>query len=163
MPWTNFLKIFGGFCFGFNPHESRHSHTISLHGDLGRVIFGQDIHAIIEYLCERVQQVWFPNENWRYGAIERPFSAAKISAVRTPHVGAVINSSRSRSSLWISTQIVSNFHFNTKKWHKIMCTFYFIRNVVVASKKVKNLGNSIIYTYVFSPPFFYFLTPVCFY
>ena len=30
---------------------TRHRHTTSLHGDLGHVIFGQDIHAVIEYLC----------------------------------------------------------------------------------------------------------------
>ena len=26
---------------------------MSLHGGLGRVIFGQDVHAVIEYLCDR--------------------------------------------------------------------------------------------------------------
>ena len=55
----------------------------------------------------------------------------------------------SRSSLWIwSTQIVCNFYFNTKKRNKIICEFYFIRKVVVVSKKSTKLWSSILYTYV---------------
>ena len=57
--------------------QFRHRHTTSLHGDLGHVIFGQDIHAVWVFVQpwssikrKRLQQVWLPNENWRYGAIE---------------------------------------------------------------------------------------------
>ena len=85
---------------------------MSLHGGLGRVIFGQDVHAVIEYLCDRgllskeknchkCGSLW-ELAAWRTSRT-RPYSAAERSAARPPRVGAVVHSSRSQSSLWINS------------------------------------------------------------
>ena len=74
------------------------------------------------------------------------FSCQDKRCKNTTCRAAVVHSSRSRSSLWISTQIVCNFNFNTKKRHKIICNFYFIRKVVVVSNKWK-IGGVIFFTW----------------
>ena len=88
-PQSHMASVFF-FCFFFS--EPRDSHTANWKwtSDCGRKqywaaaiieISGKDIHAIIQHLCERLQTMalW---SDWK----TRPFSAAKISAVRTGHM-----------------------------------------------------------------------------
>ena len=84
---------------------------MSLHGDLGQVIFSQDVHATTEYLCDRgllpkEKNTTSAAPQWELAAWStwrtRPYSATERSAARPPRVGAVVHSSRSPSSFWIN-------------------------------------------------------------
>ena len=107
-----FWKCSGEVLFLFIPHERRHSYTMSLHGDLGRVIFGQDIHSIIEYLCERLQTSAVPKwelalwSNWKTRLSKTVFHCQDKRCKNTCRP-AVVHSSR--SPLWIKDKYPNCF------------------------------------------------------